>query len=176
MKKVNVRGLVVMAMLAAVSIVLTRLLVIYITNSIRISFGNIPIMLAGFWFGPIWGLVVGFVTDFVGATCLSGLGWYAPMSLSPMMMGCIAGLIGMIMRRKQMTGLPWWLLLTYLCNIPATMLWTTYCLSGMYGTPFTTLLLVRGPLYVCIALGEALILFGLFRIKLVSEFDSRLLR
>ncbi len=166
MKRDRVYRLVVLAMLTAVSIILTRFLVIYLTNSIRISLGNIPIMLAGVWFGPVWGLVVGFVADVLGSTVFSALGWYAPMTVSPMVIGLVAGLLGrMVTSRNSVLR---WCTLTLVCNIPTTMLWTTLCLSWMYGSPFWTLLPTRVALYVGIAIGEGLILYGMSQIPFIA--------
>ncbi|MBR2902425.1 MAG: folate family ECF transporter S component [Clostridia bacterium] len=166
MKRNRVYRLVVLAMLTAVSIILTRFLVIYLTNSIRISLGNIPIMLAGVWFGPVWGLVVGFVADFLGGTVFSALGWYAPMTISPMVMGLAAGLLArMVTGRSTFFR---WCTLTLVCNIPTTMLWTTLCLSWMYGTPFWVLLPTRLALYVGIAIGEGLVLYGMNQIPVIA--------
>lgn len=166
MRRNRVYRLVILAMLTAVSIILTRFLVIYITNEIRISLGNIPIMLAGVWFGPLWGLVVGFVADFVGSTVFSPFGWYAPMTLTPMLMGAVAGLLAKLPMGKN--SLARWGTVTFACNIPGTILWTTLCLSWMYGSPYVVLLTPRIGLYVCIAIGEAIVLYGINRISYVQ--------
>lgn len=166
MKRNNVYRMVVLAMLIAVSIILTRFLVIYLTNDIRISLGNIPIMLAGVWFGPLWGLIVGFVADVVGSTVFSAYGWYAPMTFTPMVMGLLAGLLAHIPEKRN--TMMRWGIVTMSCNIPGTMLWTTLCLSWMYGSPFWVLLPARLVLYIFIALGEGLILYGIHRIPYVK--------
>lgn len=166
MKRNSIYRLVILAMLTAVSIILTRFLVIYLTNEIRISLGNIPIMLAGVWFGPIWGLVVGFVADFVGSTVFSPFGWYAPMTLPPMIMGAIAGVMARLPMNKN--SLFRWGTITYLSNVIGTMLWTTPCLSWMYGSPFMVLLPGRIVLYVFIALGEAVAMYGLHKVPFVA--------
>lgn len=55
--------LALLAMLTAGSIVLSRLCVIYFTPSIRVEFGSIPIFLAGLFFGPVSGVIVGGLAD-----------------------------------------------------------------------------------------------------------------
>lgn len=165
MRRNKVYRLVILAMLTAVSIILTRFLVIYLTNEVRISLGNIPVILAGVWFGPGWGLLVGFVADFVGSTVFSAYGWYAPMTLTPMVIGLLAGVLAHIPVTNN--SIPRWIVVTVLCNIPTTMLWTTLCLSWMYGTPFLLLFAPRIGLYFTIAAIEAMALFGLHRIPYV---------
>lgn len=46
------RRLALLAMLTAASIVLSRLCVIYLTPTLRVEFGNLPIFLAGLFLGP----------------------------------------------------------------------------------------------------------------------------
>jgi ECF transporter S component (folate family) len=156
MQKWNTKKLVILGFLTALSIVLTRLLVIYLTESIRISFGNIPIMLAGLWFGPFAGAAVGFAADFVGASLFSGLGWYAPMSLTPVLFGLISGLLKPLILKNYKPLKIWGM--TFLCNLFGSMGWTTWCLAGMYGTPFFALLSARVPLYLAIGVLEALVI------------------
>lgn len=183
MLKNNTQKLVLSGLLAALSIILTRFLVVYLTESIRISFGNIPIMLAGIWFGPLTGVLVGFSADLIGASLFSGFGWYAPMTLTPILFGLISGLcrpwifphssktktlsrgidipsgrssppVGILRNRFiPLIGM------TFLCNLLGSIGWTTWCLSGMYGTPFWVLLSARVPLYLGIAIAESLLLY-----------------
>ena len=70
----NVRTLVVSAVLAAISVVLARLIIPMPDVSTRFSLEAVPIFLAGMFFGPIPGALVGFSADLVG--CLfSGYGY-----------------------------------------------------------------------------------------------------
>ena len=55
-----------MSMLAALSIVATRLFGVQAGPFLRLSFGGIPIILAGVLFGAIPGALVGLVADLVG--------------------------------------------------------------------------------------------------------------
>ena len=56
----NVRTLVVSAVLAAISVVLARLIIPMPDVSTRFSLEAVPIFLAGMFFGPIPGALVGF--------------------------------------------------------------------------------------------------------------------
>ena len=77
----NVRVLATSALLAAISVVLARLIIPMPNETTRFSLEAVPIFIAGMLFGPIPGALVGFVADFVG--CLfSGYG-YNPDVLHP---------------------------------------------------------------------------------------------
>ena len=67
MKKVNnVKVLAFTGVLVAMSIILTRVVAIPIGTSIRLTVGQTPVYLCGFWFGPLVGGSAGF--------CLISLG------------------------------------------------------------------------------------------------------
>lgn len=79
------------ALLAALSVVLARLIVPMPNASTRFSIEAVPIFLAGMLFGPIPGALVGFTADFVG--CLfSGYGYNPIFCLPPILYGLWAGL------------------------------------------------------------------------------------
>lgn len=59
--------LAMLALLTAMSILFSRILSINLSNSLKISTGFIPIAIAGYLFGPIGGMLVGGLTDFIGA-------------------------------------------------------------------------------------------------------------
>ena len=88
----STNNLVMMAALAAMQIILSRFLGIQVSDTLRLSFESIPVVLAGLWLGPLAGGIVGFVADTIG-TMLSGLTWFPPLALNPIMEGVVAGLL-----------------------------------------------------------------------------------
>lgn len=92
MKKVNnVKVLAFTGVLVAMSIILTRVVAIPIGTSIRLTVGQTPVYLCGFWFGPLVGGICGFLSDFLGAI-LQG---YAPnpmISVTAVLAGVLPGL------------------------------------------------------------------------------------
>ncbi len=88
----STHNLVMMAALAAMQIILARFLGIQVSDTLRLSFESIPVVLAGLWLGPVCGGIVGFVADTIG-TMLSGLTWFPPLALNPIMEGVVAGLL-----------------------------------------------------------------------------------
>lgn len=79
------------ALLAALNIVLARLIGLMPNASTRFSIEAVPVFLAGMLFGPLAGGMVGFSADFVG--CLfSGLGYNPLFCVPPILYGVFGGL------------------------------------------------------------------------------------
>lgn len=80
------------ALLAALSVVLARLIGLMPDPSTRFSIEAIPIFLAGMLFGPLAGGMVGFTADFVG--CLfSAFGYNPIFCIPPILYGVFGGLL-----------------------------------------------------------------------------------
>ena len=91
-KTFSTQNLVMMAALIAMQIILARFLSIQASDTLRISFESIPVILAGMWLGPIPGAIVAVVADFLG-TILSGYGtWFPPLVLGPLSVGILSGI------------------------------------------------------------------------------------
>ena len=156
--QLNIRTMAILAMFTAISIVLTRFLVFQPMPSVRLELGNVPIMLAGFMFGPLAGMLVGAAADFVGAI-IRGQGFDIPLMLVPMFMGCMAGLL-----RNYIVKNPNYIKIvgfTLTVNIIGKMLWTTYWLSIIIGRPFMEMFPIRVGVYTIIPILEAAVIFGL---------------
>ena len=90
-KTFSTQNLVMMAALIAMQIILARFLSIQASDTLRISFESIPVILAGMWLGPIPGAIVAVIADFLG-TILSGYGtWFPPLVLGPLSVGILSG-------------------------------------------------------------------------------------
>jgi len=91
-------SLVKAAVLAAISLILTRVLSIMLPlggmPALRLGFGSIPIMISGMLFGPIIGALTGVVADLIGVAVNSMGGTYFPgFTLSAATTGFIFGLL-----------------------------------------------------------------------------------
>ncbi len=90
-QRMATRALASCALLAALSVVLARLVVPMPNAFTRFSIEAVPIYLAGMLFGPMAGGLVGFVADFVG--CLfSGYGFNPLLCVPPILYGVFGGL------------------------------------------------------------------------------------
>ena len=88
------------ALLAALSVVLARLIIPMPNVTTRFSIEAVPIYLAGMLFGPMAGVLVGFSADLVG--CLfSGYGYNPLFCLPPILYGVFGGLL-----RRWLMGKP----------------------------------------------------------------------
>ena len=156
--QLNVRTMTILAMFTAISIILTRFIVFQPMPSVRLELGNVPIMLAGFMFGPLAGMLVGAAADFAGAI-IRGQGFDISLMLVPMFMGGMAGLL-----RNYIVKNPSYIKIlgfTLTVNIIGKMLWTTYWLSIIIGRPFMEILPIRIGVYTIIPILEAAVIFGL---------------
>lgn len=171
-KRFSTKKLALMAMFIALQVVLSKFLMLQATPSIRLSIDAVPVLLAGLWFGPIAGGIVGVLADLVGTVLFPTAGaYYPPLTVAFLLLGLIAGFIGKALLKINR---PLWRIA--LCTIPAeliaSLLWKTLALSWLYGTPFFVMLGTR-ILPVCgVAVADALIVFALDRLlrsKLLAE-------
>ncbi len=126
----NVRTLVTCALLASVSVLLARFILPMPNETTRFSIEAVPIFLAGMFFGPLPGALVGFVADFVGAM-FSGYGFNPLFSVAPIVYGLCAGLFRPLLRRKVSIGT---IALAFLPAIVlGSILWQSYALAFVYG-------------------------------------------
>lgn len=157
-----------MALFAAISIILARFMVIWLTQSVRISFGSIPILLAGLLLGPVAGGFAGAVADIVGATLFSPFPWYPPLTLPAVLVGVLPGLLKPLLLKEVRLWRIY--LVIFLTNIVTSIGLTTWLLSGLYGTGYLELLALRAPVSFAVAIVEGLIVYILY-IRLNKELS-----
>lgn len=87
------------ALLAALSVILARLIIPMPNEYTRFSIEAVPIFLAGMLFGPLAGGLVGFVADTIGAL-ISGFGYNPFFCLPPILYGLCGGLFRPLLAGK----------------------------------------------------------------------------
>ncbi len=93
------RTLAYCALLAALSVVLARLIIPMPDATTRFSIEAVPIYLAGLLFGPVPGALVGFSADSIG--CLfSGYGYNPLFCVPPILYGLCGGLFSSYVRKN----------------------------------------------------------------------------
>lgn len=147
----SVRVMCFCAMLTALSVAIAWLCKMFLTITpyFRITFENLPLILAGYFFGPIAGLFCGLASDIL-STALSqyGLGGINPIiTLGAGCVGLFAGLIPTIFKKKNNIVL---LISVYAAHIIGNILVKSAGLHIMYSWSIP-LLLPRIPLYIAIA-------------------------
>lgn len=144
--KLNIRVIPVLAMLVAVSIILTRTMAVMVpvagAMTLRLSFGEIPIIIAGIIFGPLAGFMSGIAADLLGYMINTFGGAYIPgLTLSAGLTGLIPGLL----LRNVSKELTFWRILGAIAisEVIVSICLNTFWLSLAMGVPFVALLPAR---------------------------------
>jgi len=130
--------MVVMALLIALEIILTRFLSIE-TPTLRIGFGFLPVAIMAILYGPWWTGAAGIVGDLVGMTLMPKAAFFPGFTLTAFLTGVI---FGFILYKKPVT----WkrtMLAALAVNIICSLFLDTIWLSMMYGDSFLVLLPAR---------------------------------
>ena len=98
----NVKTLVFMALLIAMHLVLTRVLVIDL-GAYRISVGSVTTILAGLWLGPIAGGVCGLCADIIGCF-MKGYAVNPFITVAAILWGVLPALARPLLANKKKTG------------------------------------------------------------------------
>ncbi len=99
-RKINTKTLTQAAFLVALSIALTRFASIMVLPTLRIGFGEVPLMMSGMLFGPIVGGISGAAADLIGIMINPQGPPHFGFTLSSMLWGVIPGLYVMYFRSK----------------------------------------------------------------------------
>ena len=166
MKKENkVKVLVFAGALIAMNIVLSRLLVLNIGPTLRITVSQTPVYLAGFWFGPIVGGVCGFLGDLIGSL-LQG---YAPnpfISLSAILTGVLPGIASYLIKKRMEI---WHVLGVLVLNgLIGSLGFTCIGLHLYYDTPWAVLYAGRIVQTILLTAVNTVLVFFLYRSPLTG--------
>ncbi len=161
----SIRIMAVSALLAAASIVLGKYLAINPTSFIRISFENLPILMAGIFFGPLAGGIVGAVADIIGCF-LVGYSINPVITLGAVLVGVTSGLISMLMfrRHREWRATPRIFIPVMSAHIIGSMIVKSIGMAIFFNTPVETLLW-RVPLYIVVGALEGYIIMLLLKNK-----------
>ena len=160
----STRALCSVAILTALTVVIAYLCkFLTITQTIRITFENLPIILAGFAYGPVAGAMTGVAADFI-STLISqyGLGQMNPiLTAAAGLIGLIAGVAALLTREKK---LPVRLAFAvFPAHIIGNMILKTVGLYVWYRMPFFATFGIRVPLYAAISALEYVVLLLLLK-------------
>ena len=162
------RTLVTCALLAAITVVLARLVIPMPNATTRFSIEAVPVFLAGMLFGPIPGMLVGFAADAVG--CLfSGYGYNPLFCVPPLLYGLCGGLFRPLLARKINIGT------IALAFLPAVALgsilyqsWSlafVYNAKGTFKASFLYFLSTRSAQFAVTFVLDVLIVWALYKCK-----------
>jgi ECF transporter S component (folate family) len=145
--KLNVREITNAGLLTALSIVFTRLVaVIMIGSFVRLTFGTIPIYVAGLLFGPVVGGLVGGVADGLGFFVNSFGGAFIPhIFLASILRGVIPPLVVKVLGNNDRNWMFKVIGAIVVTELIASVWLTTAGLSWAFQTPFMANLMMRLP-------------------------------
>ena len=173
----STRALCFAAILAAMSIVLGKFLQIPnpFQEFIRISFENLPILLAGLTMGPISATLIAVVADLLGCV-LYGYSINPLITLGAAAVGLTAGLIGLFLKRKPL--LLRVILATVTAHIVGSVLIKSAGLAAWYLSKYELgyweFVGWRGVNYALVATAEALLLYLLLRNRALQKQFERM--
>lgn len=154
------------ALLTALSVIIGFVCKTYLTfGAIRITFENLPILLAGLAFGPVVGALVGAASDIV--SCLaSGFSVTPLITVGAACVGLCAGLFSRYVFKKR--SYPSLLAVALLSHAVGSMLVKSIglYLMGYYSIP---VLLYRIPLYIGISFAESYLIYILLKNKQIEK-------
>ncbi len=166
MKSKKLRALIITAIFAAMSIVLGKFLQIPIGDSIRISFENLPIMLASFMFGPIYGGACGLVADLLGCV-LRGYSIIPLITVAAFLMGVIPGTLTRYVFRKDKT--PYVIISGMISHVVCSMAIKTFALHTVYGMAYEVLIPSRTLIYTVTGIVESYLCVLLMKNRVIRK-------
>ena len=168
-KKIGLKALTAGAMMAAISIILERVLALMPASNmmdVRISLSNVPIILAGVLVSPVIGALAGVISDVVGCF-ISGYAPFPILTIAPLVMGCLPGVF---LKKNRDYSLLMVVISITVSHIFASVLVTTYGLAVMRGVAFVPMLITRLPSCV-INLGiDVVLVYFLLKTPLTKKF------
>lgn len=170
-KRNKTKYLTTVALLATVSLVLTRFLSFYIpfmgAQSMRVGFGEVPVILAGLLLGAPAGGLVGLAADLVGATLFPAGPFFPGFSLSAFLTGFMPALFVKLFNKKEQLPKKTMLFLFILCTqLIASAILNTLWIVILYMSPFSidkfwALFLVRAPFSFMMSIVYTIIVYPL---------------
>jgi riboflavin transporter len=161
-----------MALLATVSLVLTRFLSFYIpfmgTQSMRVGFGDVPIILAGLLLGSPAGGLTGLAADLVGATLFPSGPFFPGFTFSAFLVGFMPAFLIKRFKKKEQGLTKTKLFLSILCTqLLASALLNTLWIVVLYMSPVTpakywALFAVRAPFSMMMTVLYTVLVYPLY--------------
>ncbi len=155
--KFNTRMWVFLAMLTALTIVLTRFASIPVGNTFRIGIGRLPVFAASLWYGCVPGLAVAVIADIIGSILTTG--WNPFLTIPAALAGLLPALLARLFRLQAHPRLKsgWRCVRTVLCVVIAHVLTSGILMSFFLDYFYPSSLLLLLGVRTLIALGEGLL-------------------
>ena len=160
------RTLAYCALMAAMQVAMARLFGLMPSEFTRFSIEAIPTILAGLFFGPVAGGLVGFTADLVG--CLfSGYGYNPLFCIPPILYGVCGGLFQGLLVKK--VTLPKILLTVSLPAVVGSIFYQSWALGFVSGKGFWFYFSTRSIQFAITVVIEVIIIHLLFKSKVFQH-------
>jgi len=133
----NTHRLVIMALLVAISVILSRFLSIAAWN-LKIGFAFVPIALAGILLGPVPAAIVAGLADLIGAILFPFGQFFPGFTFTAVVNGLLFGIF--LYKKSNFKNI---VMASVITQILGSLLLNTLWISIMYGAPFGALLPTR---------------------------------
>lgn len=155
--KINTKLLVRLALLSAISLILGKFLSFKLEPWGRVSLENLTVIMAGYLYGPLAGIITGAVGDLVGCLCY-GYAINPIITVGAAMVGGYAGMFGQngILKKPRLY------LSVIAAHLTGSLLIKSLGIYLYYATPLETLIL-RLPIYIVTGAIEYIILSIMMR-------------
>ena len=171
--RTHLRTLLLMSLFMALSIIFGKFLAFNAGEMLRISFENLPILLAGVFLGPIAGLTVAVGADLVGCV-LVGYAINPVVTLGAAAIGLVSGALARLTRRLPLC--PRTLLTVLASHLIGSVLIKTAGLAAFYGVSYPVLMLWRTLNYLLVGGLEGVLLYVLLKSTVSDALDKLLCR
>lgn len=165
-KRISTRLMVLLSMLVALSIVAGKMLAFNITEIMRFSVENLPIMLAGLCFGPIAGMAVGLVADIVGCIIV-GYAINPLVTLGAVVIGLVSGIVPKLSHFKA--TVPKVVLSVFVSHLLGSVLIKSFGLAAYYDFPIHITMLWRGLNYLIVGAVECVALICVLKSEGINK-------
>ena len=165
----DVRVLTIMAMLAALSIIFGKVLA-FTAGPFRVSFENLPILMAGMFLGAPAGFLVGIIADIIGCLIV-GYSINPIITLAAGSIGLLAGLMYRVLVNQKLSVRVYGSVMT--AHVIGSMILKSVGMMLFYHTPLIGVA-PRVPLYICIGAVESAIILLLLKNQAFAAQVERL--
>ena len=172
MKKIQIKKIALAALFTALSVLIGLVCKQYFTfGAIRITFDNLPVILAGVFLGPVYGGVVGAAADLITAPITGSVNPF--ITLGAAAIGVVSGvMLRYVIKKKSYYAV---LIGVLSAHTVGSMIIKSFGLWYFYGYAIQ-LCLLRIPVYIGISLAEAYIIYILYKNKGISSRLERMLK
>lgn len=133
-RKITTKKIVYCGLLIAISVVLKLLFEIYIPlggfPSLRINLNSIPIILTGMTLGPVYGFVVGVISDLLCYVVKPGGPLFLGFTLSSGLTGLIPGILWKLLKNRRIKFINWTNLIFSIVSVVILFLTSTISYSN----------------------------------------------